>query len=429
MDSARACRGLPLEAAPFTNGCIWIIDISIGLGCGKILTVLALGAHHHHQLVSGAPTLHHVRCIGVAVAVSWNGDTIADFLKRLIAVMGRPTAYLKDGGSDLHRAAAILEEQGIGSLCIDDISHAAASMLKRTYQDHPAFARFLSACGQASGKLKQTLLACLAPPTVRTKARFMHVHRVFTWAARVLALSPPGGAKSGSMLAKLRAALGDLPECKALIKRFQGDASALLGCQEIRKTKGLSPATLAQCQPLIETMPTAALRVEFTAYLEYELESATTLGLDQVGLPISSDSIESLFGVAKRHGVGEMQDADRIALRLPAFCGRPTREEAEQVLEVSVARQQAFTATFTSLTKQRREVLTHPERLESLGEHQDEGHVELLPSPKTWSNNEVSISTKRIYEKYDRPQIAVPDEPLVIENTGPPHIEKAAATF
>ena len=198
MDAARTCRGLPLEAAPLTHRLIWIIDSSLGLGCGKILTVLALDAHHH-QLASGAPTLPHVRCMGVAVAVSWNGDTIADVLKRLIAVMGRPAASLKDGGSDLHRAAAVLEEQGMGSPCIDDISHAAASMLKRTSQDHPAFERFLSACGQVSGKLKHTLLACLAPPTVRTKARFMHVHRLFPWAQRVLELSPPGGAKSGSM--------------------------------------------------------------------------------------------------------------------------------------------------------------------------------------------------------------------------------------
>jgi len=381
MDSARACRGLPLEAAPFTNGLIWMIDISIGLGCGKILAVLALDAHHH-QRESGAPTLRHVRCIGVAVAPSWNGDTIADFLERLIATMGRPVAYLKDGGSDLHKAVALLEEQSLGSPCIDDISHAAASMLKRTYQDHPAFERFLSACGQASGKLKHTLLACLTPPAVRPKARFMNVHRLVTWADRVLQLSPPGGAKSGSMLAKLRTALGDLPACKALIKRFRGDAGALLACQEILKTQGLSPATLAQCEPLTLAMPTATLRLEFTAYLTYELQSATLLGLDQVGLPISSDSIESLFGVAKRHGVGETQDADRIALRLPAFCGVPTREEAEQVLEVSVARQHEFTAAFTSLTQQRREVLTHPERLESLGENPYEDHVALLPSSK-----------------------------------------------
>jgi len=324
---------------------------------------------------------------------------------------------------------ALLEEQSLGSPCIDDISHAAANMLKRTYQDHPAFERFLSACGQASGKLKQTLLACLTPPTVRTKARFMNVHRLFTWADRVLQLSPPGGAKSGSRLAKLRTALGDLPACKALIKRLRGDAGALLACQEILKTQGLSPATLAQCEPLTLAMPTATLRLEFTAYLTYELQSATPLGLDQVGLPISSDSIESLFGVAKRHGVGETQDADRIALRLPAFCGVPTREEAEQVLEVSVARQHEFTAAFTSLTQQRREVLTHPERLESLGENPYEDHVALLPSPKKRSNNEATISMKRIYEKYNGPPCVVPDEPLVIENTGPPGIEKTAVTF
>ena len=428
IDSARACRGVPLEAAPFANGLIWMIDISIGLGAGKILAVLALDAHHH-QLASGAPTLRHVHCIGVAVAASWNGDTIADFLERLIATMGRPAAYLKDCGNDLHKAVALLEEQGVGSPCIDDISHAAASMLKRTYQNHPAFERFLSACGQASGKLKQTLLACLAPPTVRTKARFMNVHRLFTWADRILLLSPPGGATSGSMLAKLRAALGDLPACKALIKRFQGDAGALLACQEILKTQGLSSATLAQCVPLIAVMPTATLRLEFTAYLEYELQSATTLGLDQVGLTISSDSIESLFGVAKRHGVGETQDADRIALRLPAFCGEPTREEVAQVLEVSVARQHEFTATFTSLTKQRRAVLTHPERLESLGENPYEDHVELLPSPKKRENDDASVSIKRVYGKYNGPQFAFLDEPLVIENTGPPGIEKTAVTF
>jgi hypothetical protein len=210
------------------------------------------------------------------VAASWNGDTIADFLKRLIAVMGRPAAYLTEGGRDLHRAAALLEEQDRGSPCIDDVSHAAANMLKRIYQDHPAFERFLSACGQVSSKLKQTLLACLAPPTVRPKARFMHVHRLLTWAERVLGLSPPGGARSGSMVAKLRAALGELPACKALIQRFQGDARALLACQEMRKNKGLSPATLAQCDPLIEAMPTAALRLEFAAYLAYELQSAAT---------------------------------------------------------------------------------------------------------------------------------------------------------
>lgn len=425
IDAARTLRGLPLEEAPFTNGLLWMSDLSIGLGSGKILAVLALDAQHY-QLVSGAPTLRHVPCLGVAVADAWTGDTIAELLKRLIAQMGRPTAYLKDRGSDLHKAAALLEEDGLGSPCLDDISPAAAGMRKRTSQDHPAFERFVSACGRVSGKLQHTLLACLAPPTVRTKARFMNVHRLVTWAARVLRLSPPGGAKRGSMVAKLRDALGDLPDCRTLIKRFRGDAGALLACQEILKTRGLGGATVAQCEPLIDAMPTAAIRQEFRASLHYQLETVKTLGLDQVGVPISSDTIESLFGVGKRHGVGETPDAARIALRLPAFCGLPTRQEAEQVLGVSVAQQHEFTAAFTSLTQQRREVLPHPERLESLVREPDSPHWELIPSPKTRANNEVNIDIKTIYENDNGTPFVSPDESIVIENTGPPVCERIA---
>ena len=175
-------------------------------------------------------------------------------------------------------------------------------------------------------------------------------------------------------------------------------------------------------------MPSAALRREFTAYLDFQLETAKTLGLDHVGLPISSDAIESLFGVAKRHGVGETQDASRIALRLPALCGVPTREEAQQVLAVSVARQQEFTGQCPSLTKQRREVLGHPERLESLRLTQGDMHVELIPSPKNRSNYQAIINISNGYGKLCRPQLTGLDEPFLLENAAPPGIRETALT-
>jgi hypothetical protein len=169
--SARLLKGLPLRPAPFSNGLIWLIEISIGLGTGKILAVLAVDAHHH-QLVPSALSLDRLHCIGVSVADAWPGDTMAELLDRLIARRGRPAADLKDGGSDLQKAVGLRDEQGLASPCLDDISHAVAGMLKRTDQDHPACETFLSACGRVSGKLKHTMLACLAPPKVRTKARF-----------------------------------------------------------------------------------------------------------------------------------------------------------------------------------------------------------------------------------------------------------------
>ena len=198
IESARGLRALPLSPAPFSNGLIWRLDLSIALGSGKILAVLALEAHHHH-LVGGAPSLTHVHCLAVSVADSWTGDAIAEVLKRLIAQIGRPAAYLKDSGRELQKAVDLVEPHGLASPCLDDISHAAAHILKRYYQHHPAFARFLSACGRVSAQLKQTLLACLAPPTVRPKARLMNVHRLVSWADRLLQLSPAGGAKAGSL--------------------------------------------------------------------------------------------------------------------------------------------------------------------------------------------------------------------------------------
>jgi hypothetical protein len=427
IEAAHTLKGLPLSQAPFTNGLIWMLDISIALGTSKMLAVLACDAQHH-QRTPGALSLERVHCIGVGVAASWGGETIAELLKRLITQMGRPTAYLKDGGSELQKAVDLLGEQGLSSPCLDDISHAVAGMLKRVYQAHPSFETFLSACGRVSGKLKHTILACLAPPTVRTKARFMNVHRLFTWAERLLMLSPPGGAKTGSTLAKLRACLDQLPACKALIKRFRADALGLLECQKILKIKGLSHDSRAQCEPLLETMPSSALRQEFRAYLDFELETATTLGLDHIGLPISSDAIESLFGVAKRHGAGETPDAYRMALRLPALCGLPTREEAEQVLDVSVARQQEFTGQVISLTKQRCEVLDHPERLESLSLDQANPHMELIASSKSRSNHQNIVQISTAYEERYGPQWRSSAGHRLLEKAAPPGRRETALT-
>jgi len=231
----------------------------------------------------------------------------------------------------------------------------------------------------------------------------MHVHRLVTWADRFLALSPSGGAKAGSTLAKLRTCLDLLPSCKALIKRFRDDAVPLLACQKMRTTQGFSHDTLAQCTPLIDAIPSSPVRHECARALQYQLQTATTLGLDGVGLPISSDPIESLFGVAKQHGVGEIKDANRIALRLPALCGTPTREEAKQVLEVSVAEQHEMTGRCTSLTKQRREVLPNPNRLESLGREQAGLHVELLPSAKNRSNDQTIVNLSNGYQEVRGP--------------------------
>ena len=329
------------------------------------------------------------------MADSWTGETIAEVLKRLIAQMGRPAAYLKDGGSELQKAVDLLGEQGLSSPCLDDISHAVAGMLKRLYQDHPSFEHFCvglwSGLGQAQahdsgvpgaahGAHQGTLYECTPLGHLGRSA----AQALATW-----------GRQDGFDLSQVAGLSGSIARLQSPHQALSSRCPGPAGVPEDSQDQGALARHPSQCEPLIETMSSSALRQECRAYLDFELKTATTLGLDHVGLPISSDTIESLFGVAKQHGVGETQDAARIALRLPALCGLPTREEAEQVLDVSVARQQAFTDQIISLTKQRREVLGNPERLESLSLTQGTPHVEFISGPKNRSNrqNIVQIST------------------------------------
>jgi len=384
VQSSPKIQPMAIPKGSFSNGFVWMLDISIGLGIGKILTVLALDVHHYEK-ASKAPKLHDLHCVGVCVASSWTGEKIAAFLSKIIATLGRPTAYLKDGGTDLSKAVRLLTEQGRGSPCIDDISHKIANLVKHEYQNHPLFSTFISACGKVSKNFKQTLLACLVPPKVSVKARFMNLHRLVSWASKILDHSPKGRAEENSLLLKLRKNLDALPQCRRFIQRFLRDVTPLMECQKIIKNKGLSHETYALCKALIEPIPVASsIRIGFNQWAEEALSTAKILGVDKTGLVISSDQIESLFGVGKHHGTGEIKDANRIAMRLPALCGTLTMEDAEKVLGVTVKQQQAIMTTNT-LMKQRQKVLSHPGKLETLADCQEQDYFELIPPSKNRS--------------------------------------------
>jgi hypothetical protein len=175
-------------------------------------------------------------------------------------------------------------------------------------------------------------------------------------------------------------------------------------------------------------MPSSTLRQELRAYLAFARETAMTLGLDHIGLPSSSDAIASLLGVAKRHGVGQTQDAARLALRLPAGCGVPTREAAEQVLGISVARQHESTGPYTSLTKQRREALGQGKERERLGQRLGEPHRELLRRPKNRSDHAAIGNSSMACENQYGPHLAPQQTPCRMGNIGPPGMREAALT-
>ena len=219
LSISRMRHAIPLPAMGpaellFPNGFFLVIDASIGLGSGKIMTVLALDANHYLNHPRSSPSLRDINCVAVSVAETWTGESVALLLEKVIDQIGRPLGYVKDGGADLGKAVRLLNEKGEINLSIDDVSHVIANLLKHEYSQSPALDHFIRTCGKVSTLLKQTTLACLAPPKVSTKARFMNLHRLVGWASSLLALSPRGRAPNGSMLQRLRDRFDQLPECK-----------------------------------------------------------------------------------------------------------------------------------------------------------------------------------------------------------------------
>jgi len=208
----------------------------------------------------------------------------------------------------------------------------------------------------------------------------MNLHRLVLWANLLLKRSPVGRAKKGSMLEKLRNCIDQLPGCKPFIVRFQRDASSLLECQKILKNRGLSYETVKECNVLLDSIPSSSsVRIGFESWLKAQLQIAVNLNRGESGLPITTDTLESLFGLGKTHGASKVPDAYRIAMRLPAMCGKLTEEDVQGVLEISVSEQKQIMDNIPSLVRQRREILTKQESVENIVSGQERQVFELIP--------------------------------------------------
>ena len=190
--------------------------------------------------------------------------------------------------------------------------------------------------------------------------------------------------------------MGRLPEHQQFIRRFLRDARSLLKCQKVLKTKGLSAGTYNECKNLLQDIPQRSqIYIGFITWMEKQLIVAQSLGVSSIGMPICSDILESLYGVGKTHGTGKVKDANRIALRLPAYCGDLSDDAAKMVMGVSTKQQQDIEKELFSLTRQRRKILSNPGTITDLLSTEGNQYLSLFPTPKAGEkmNNIINITT------------------------------------
>ncbi len=315
---------------------IAIIDCSIDIGTRKALVVLrvTLAALSRKGSAIG---LDDCECIGLEVSNRWIGSTVQDALKRIFDQAGQPKAILMDGGKDLQKGVRLYREQEDAKriAVIEDVGHTAANALKAEFATSTPFTTFLDILRKGAARIRQTNLAALLPPKVRTKGRFQGITEVAGWALKILELiGGQGRAEESGDLSRLRKAFSGLAQLRSFLLRFCGTCQTIEQFLKLTKNHGINQARFAEAQKLLEQLPgRSQTRNRMEAWLARQLRIQCMLGIGQLPLLVSSDVIESLFGkfkvIVQRNPCAEL---NRLVYVIPLLCGQHTADEIDTAL-------------------------------------------------------------------------------------------------
>ena len=327
--------GLLEQVKPISQAWLAIIDHPIDIGTKKALVVLRVSVNALATR-GGAIELQDCECIGLKVCEQVNGESIALDLDTIFTQSGKPLAIISDGDYTLQKGIRLFsKKQAVPIPAIEDIGHMMANALKSQFEKTASYKRFTTVIAQGANCLRQTDMAFLIPPKLRSKGRFQSISTLGKWGSKMLEVfAVKGRAKKGSLLARLRTALPGFLLLKPFIERFASTTKVVSQVMEVLKNTGLNQASYKQCHQLANELPqNSKVKKRLQEWLQKHLEFQRKLLESELPLLVSSDIIESLFGNFK-HIIERSPQADmnRTTLLIPALCGNLNEISITQAL-------------------------------------------------------------------------------------------------
>jgi hypothetical protein len=310
----------------------WLIDHSIQIGTCKCLVILGVRLA---DLPEGRALGHHdLEPIALAPMMSSTKQAVAACLEQAVARTGSPRVILDDHGADLHGGVEAFRAAHPGTIEIYDITHKAACLLKARLEGDERWRSYSTESGRAKGEVQQTELACLAPPSQRSKARFMNVGRLVGWGVETLALldDPTRLEPLGLTAVRVREKLGWLEGYRGALQEWSGYQAVIGAALDFVRRRGLYSGAGFDLAAALPAAPggVGELREELIHFVRGESLKA---GFGE-RLPGTTEVVESCFGKLKELEDGQSKSGfTGLVLSLGAMVSDWTAERISEALE------------------------------------------------------------------------------------------------
>jgi hypothetical protein len=310
----------------------WMIDHSIQIGTCKCLVILGIRLG---ELPEGRALRHRdLEPIALVPMAGSSKPAVAACLEEAAARTGAPRVILDDHGADLHGGVELFRAAHPGTVEIYDITHKAARLLKARLEGDERWKSYNTELGQAKVRVQPTELACLVPPSQRSKARFMNVGKLVDWGVETLALvdNPARLGSLGITASRLHEKLGWLGGYREALGEWSGYQAVIDGALDFVRRRGLYPGAGFD---LAAALPAASgsageLREELIHFVRCESLKAR-LG---ERLPGTTEVLESCLGQLKALEDGQSKSGfTGLVLSLGAMVSDWTAASIREALE------------------------------------------------------------------------------------------------
>jgi hypothetical protein len=279
---------------------IWIIDHTNQLDQLKCL--LILGLRLRDLPPRGQPLKHSdLEPIELFPVLKSTGEVVYEQLEKATEKTGVPRAIVSDHGSDLNKGVALFRQAHPQTAAIYDIKHKTAALLKRELHPEERWQEFVKKASATQSSLRQTVLFPLAPPSQKTKARYMNLEELLQWGKKTLfflenkTLEFPQGITRAALEEKL----GWVTDFSEALVAWQILMQSIESAESLIRKNGLEHGSFMDLKRQFAKLPTTPQTVRVQTELLDFVQAESMKAHAGERLLGASEALESTFGKLK----------------------------------------------------------------------------------------------------------------------------------